>query len=88
MQRDGYWIRGWWVGGLVLLPRCLPASCAGLQSEEYGASPRPMSFLRQDLLRLVSKLSCDGTSSGYGVHLLHPDLLLAWLLAVVEDDGR
>ena len=88
MQRDGSWIRGWLVGGPVLFPRRRPASCAGPRSEEYGACPRPTSFLRQDLLWLHSKPSCDGTSSGYGVRRLLPDLVLAWLAAVVEDEER
>lgn len=88
MQRDGCWVRGWLVGGSVLRPRLLPASCAGPQLEEYGVCPQSMSFLRQDLLRLVSKPSCDGTSYVHGVCLLLPDLVLARLEVVVEDEGR
>jgi hypothetical protein len=63
---------GWWVVLCFFLVAGWP------RLEEYGACPRPISFLRQDLLRLHSKPACDDTSSSYGIRLL-PALVLAWL---------
>lgn len=71
------WLLVWWLlgGWTCAFLRRLPANCAGPWPEKYGVRPRPMFFLREALLRLVSKLLCDGTSSGIGVLVV---LFLLW----------
>lgn len=86
MQMDGYGygLCGCLVGGPVLLPRRLLASFAGLRPRKYGACPWLKFLLCQDLLRLDSKPSCDGTSLGLGAlpPLLTPEL--PWRATEVE----